>query len=185
MEFSEKDFEVMDALDCRRITTQRQLSEHTGISLGKVNTVLKVLLDKGFIKLGHFHQNRKKIAYTYLLTPKGFDARSRLAVDFVTAKLKEFQALQHRVAHRLARLEKTATRIVFVGPHIVNDLLRTTILSHHLNLELVAHFPTLDHMNRASPDHHDVVLVFDRAAENGRKAKGKVKDRHAKIIPLW
>ena len=63
MAYSQKDFEVLDALDNHEITTQRQLSEYTGISLGQVNYVLKSLLEKGLVKIGNFRKNQNKIGY--------------------------------------------------------------------------------------------------------------------------
>ncbi len=48
---SEKTFQVLDALDRQEISNQRQLAEHTGVSLGQVNYILKSLLDKGLVKI--------------------------------------------------------------------------------------------------------------------------------------
>ncbi len=51
MELSTKDFHVLDALDSYEITTQRQLSEKSGISLGLVNYLLKRFLKKDLVKM--------------------------------------------------------------------------------------------------------------------------------------
>ena len=50
-------------LDDQEITTQRQLSEQTGISLGQVNYVVKSLINKGLIKIGNFRKSERKIGY--------------------------------------------------------------------------------------------------------------------------
>ncbi len=97
MEHSEKDFQVLDALDSQEITTQRQLAEHSGISLGQVNYVLKSLLEQGLVKIGNFRKSPRKIGYVYLLTPKGLEAKSRLAADFVISKLKEYHVLRRKI----------------------------------------------------------------------------------------
>ena len=83
MSLSSNDFQVLDALDSGEITTQRQLAEHTGISLGQINYVVKRLLEKGLVKVGNFKKSPKKIGYAYLLTPKGIEEKSKLAVRFV------------------------------------------------------------------------------------------------------
>lgn len=80
---SKKDFKVLDALDGEPITTQHQLSEHTGINLGQINYVLRRLLEKGMVKAYNFRKNTNKLSYVYRLTPAGIEARSRLAVNFV------------------------------------------------------------------------------------------------------
>ena len=73
MLLSEKHFQILDTLDGQEISTQRQLAQFTGISLGQINYVLKQLLEKGLVKIGNFRKNPYKIGYTYLLTPKGIE----------------------------------------------------------------------------------------------------------------
>ena len=68
MEHSEKTFQILDTLDRQEISTQRQLAEHAGISLGQVNYIIKSLLEKGLVKIGNFRKNPRKIGYVYLLT---------------------------------------------------------------------------------------------------------------------
>jgi len=70
MKFSRKAFKVLEALNDREITTQRQLSEHTGISLGQVNYVVKSLIAKGLVKIGNFSKSKQKIGYAYLQSGK-------------------------------------------------------------------------------------------------------------------
>ena len=94
MEPSEKTFQVLDILDRQEISTQRQLAEHSGISLGQVNYILKSLLEKGLVKIGNFRKHPRKIGYVYLLTPRGIEAKSRLAVRFVMSKLNEYSNLR-------------------------------------------------------------------------------------------
>jgi len=79
---TEKDFQVLDAIDRHEIPTQRQLAAHAGISLGQVNYVLRSFLDRGLVKLGNFRKNPKKVvSYAYLLTPKGLEEKSKLAIS--------------------------------------------------------------------------------------------------------
>jgi len=69
MEPQEKDFPILDALSRQSITTQRQLANHAGISLGQVNYILKSLLEKGLVKVTNFTKSPCKISYIYRLTP--------------------------------------------------------------------------------------------------------------------
>lgn len=133
MEHTQKTFEVLDTLDRQPIINQRQLAQHAGVSLGQVNYILKSLLDKGLVKAGNFRKSRRKIGYAYLLTPKGIQTKSRLAVKFITSKLEEYDSLRNRLAEKLASIESRNFRqIAFVGPLIVKALLsllstRTTL----------------------------------------------------------
>ena len=55
--------------------SQRELSRRLGIALGLVNSYLKNLVAKGFVRVKNFPRNR----YAYLLTPQGIAEKSRLA----------------------------------------------------------------------------------------------------------
>ena len=134
MKLSIKDFHVLDALDSREIYTQRQLSKESGISLGHVNYVLKNLLGKGLVKIENFRKNPEKIGYVYLLTPKGIEAKSRLATGFVVSKLKEYQKLRQKIAEKLVNIEKNEHfKIVFVGPMIVKEFVDSIIEENSLD----------------------------------------------------
>ena len=74
--------------------TQRELSDKLGISLGKINYCLKELRKKGLIKISNFKKNKNKINYVYLLTPKGIAAKTRLTINFMKIKLKEYEDLK-------------------------------------------------------------------------------------------
>ena len=55
---------------------------------------LKELRDKGLIKISNFQKNKNKINYVYLLTPKGISAKTRLTVNFMKIKLREYEDLK-------------------------------------------------------------------------------------------
>lgn len=60
--------------------SQRELAKRLGIALGLVNSYLKNLVAKGFVRVNSFPKNR----YAYLLTPKGFAEKSRLAYQHLS-----------------------------------------------------------------------------------------------------
>lgn len=78
--------------------TQRQLAQHLGVSLGKVNYCLKSLTDKGFIKARNFHNSNNKRAYLYILTPKGIEAKARISLSFLSRKMQEYERLKAEIA---------------------------------------------------------------------------------------
>jgi EPS-associated MarR family transcriptional regulator len=64
------------------------------MSLGKVNYLLKALLEKGFVKIQNFRNSSNKRAYAYLLTPEGVAAKADLTQRFLTRKIAEYDALR-------------------------------------------------------------------------------------------
>jgi EPS-associated MarR family transcriptional regulator len=186
MKDSEKTFQVLDTLYRQEISTQRQLADHSGISLGQVNYILKSLLKKGFVKVGNFRKNPNKIGYAYLLTPKGIEAKSRLAVKFVVAKLKEYDRLRAILAERLTVIkEKGHCRIIFVGPLTVKEFISSIIKERDLDVILVGHYANWKDMDDISSESFDVALVFDDLSESLREIEETLKIPKSKLLSLW
>ena len=77
--------------------TQREIADQLGLSLGGVNYCSRALIDKGFVKIQNFQDNKNKLAYAYLLTPKGIYEKSKLAANFLKRKMKEYEALKSEI----------------------------------------------------------------------------------------
>jgi len=75
-------------------SSQRELAEELGFSLGKLNYCLKALKNKGLIKIDNFKKNPKKINYIYDLTPKGISEKTKLTINFMKRKMKEYDELK-------------------------------------------------------------------------------------------
>ena len=78
--------------------TQRELSKEMGISLGKVNYCIKKLVEKGWVKLTNFSNNPNKVGYTYLLTAKGIEEKTRLTYAFLKIKSEEYEMLKEEIS---------------------------------------------------------------------------------------
>jgi MarR family transcriptional regulator, temperature-dependent positive regulator of motility len=91
-------YRLLKLLEERPDASQRQLSAALGISLGKINYCVKALLDQGWIKATNFKNSKNKLAYVYLLTPSGVDAKARITARFLKRKIEEHQALKAEIA---------------------------------------------------------------------------------------
>ncbi len=186
MELSTKDIHVLDALDRYEITTQRQLSERAGISLGHVNYVLKVLLKKGLIKIDDFHQSLYKKSYVYLLTHKGLEAKSRLAAHFVVSKLKEYSQFKRKIKEKLTIVEHRGhVNIVLVGPEIVKDFVDKIIEENSMNLVMVGYCKALEQLKAYDTESYDVALVMDGKNTDMEAMSEDTKVLQDKVLPLW
>ena len=78
-------------------STQRELAQELGFSLGKLNYCLRALKVKGLIKINNFKKNPNKINYMYLLTPKGVTEKTKLTLNFMKKKMEEFDELKKEI----------------------------------------------------------------------------------------
>jgi EPS-associated MarR family transcriptional regulator len=90
--------EALRLLEARPELSQRELSRALGLSLGKTHYVLHALLGKGLLKIENFRRNNNKLAYAYLLTPKGMKEKMRLTRSFLARKEAEFERLSATIA---------------------------------------------------------------------------------------
>jgi MarR family transcriptional regulator, temperature-dependent positive regulator of motility len=186
MELSEKDFHILDALDSREITTQRELAEHAGVSLGQVNYVLRSLLEKGLVKIGNFRRSSRKISYVYHLTPKGLDAKAGLAGKFVMSRLREYHDIRDGLTEKLVAIENERyNRIFFVGPSVVGGLLDSIIKEKGLNMTMAGQCGELKDLKGYDQESFDIAILFDG---NGRKLRAAARlagISSNKLLALW
>ncbi|MCO5102125.1 MAG: MarR family EPS-associated transcriptional regulator [Burkholderiaceae bacterium] len=96
-EHDETLFQVLRTLEANPRTSQRELADSMGMSVGKVNYCVKALLGKGLIKMQNFRNSRNKLAYAYLLTPAGVAAKTSLTARFLKRKMAEYEALRAEI----------------------------------------------------------------------------------------
>jgi len=77
--------------------SQRDLAKKLGISLGKVNFCLNALVEKGSLKINNFRKSDNKLAYAYLLTPRGVEEKARITVQFLKYKVQEYERLRAEI----------------------------------------------------------------------------------------
>ncbi len=88
---------VMRKIEKNTNLSQRDLAAELGFSLGKINYCLKELRIKGFIKMNNFKKSKNKIKYAYVLTPGGIAAKTRLTINFMKNKMKEYDELKKEI----------------------------------------------------------------------------------------
>ena len=87
-------FDVLRKVSKNPETTQREMASDLGFSLGKLNYCLKALKKKGLVKITNFKKNPNKLNYIYILTPKGISEKTKLTINFMKRKMKEYDELK-------------------------------------------------------------------------------------------
>ena len=99
---SEEELEILRKIEENPNLTQRQIADHLGLSLGKINYLIMALLEKGVVKVDNFKRSDNKLGYLYLLTPEGVERKRKLTLLFIQRKSEEFDKLKAE----LSRTEK-------------------------------------------------------------------------------
>ena len=104
---SEEELEILRKIEENPNLTQRQIAEHLGLSLGKINYLIKALLGKGMVKVDNFRKSDRKLGYLYLLTPEGVDRKRKLTLLFLQRKAEEFDRLKKEIN----RIDKSGAQL--------------------------------------------------------------------------
>ena len=94
---NEDQFQVLRKIKKNPKSTQRELAKDLGFSLGKLNYCLQSLREKGLIKINNFNKNPNKISYFYILTPKGIAEKTKLTINFMKRKMREYEELKKEI----------------------------------------------------------------------------------------
>ena len=85
--------------------TQREMSRRMGISLGKLNYCLTELAKKGFVKIHRFKDSSNRTKYMYLLTPRGMEEKTRVAMNFLKSKVREYEEIKRQIKELSVEIE--------------------------------------------------------------------------------
>ena len=94
MKNKEDHFNILRTINKNPNSSQRELADQVDVSLGKLNYCLKALKEKGYIKIKNFKKNPNKLNYIYVLTPKGISEKTKLTINYMRLKMKEYDELK-------------------------------------------------------------------------------------------
>ena len=164
---------ILEKVDNDKTPSQRDLAGELNISLGLVNSFIKRLVKKGFVKITTIPKQRIK----YILTPYGAAEKSRLTYLYIQHSYKFYKQARQKLRNLYVELENQGlTRIVFYG---AGDLAEIAYISlQETSVQLVAivddekagtrfmKFPVTDpsHLDTASYDRVLVTTINSRNA---------------------
>ncbi|MCU4653750.1 MarR family EPS-associated transcriptional regulator [Roseibacterium sp. SDUM158016] len=103
-------FRIMRLIEANPDISQRKLARELGISLGGVNYCLNALIEKGLVKMERFRVSENKLAYVYVLTPRGASEKAMLTRGFLARKMDEYELLRAEIESIRQELSADAAR---------------------------------------------------------------------------
>jgi DNA-binding MarR family transcriptional regulator len=130
---SSRSLQLLSEISGEEPLSQRELSRRLGIAVGLVNSYLKNLVSKGYVRVKNFPSNR----YAYLLTPQGMAEKSRLAYQHLSYFTSLYTVARQDYLDLFRRLEDAGVHeVAFCG---VDEVAEVAYLSlQETGLKLVA-----------------------------------------------
>ncbi|MFP3869985.1 MAG: hypothetical protein ACLFVT_03775 [Syntrophobacteria bacterium] len=167
---TESEFLILDAIDRHQPGSQRALAHLSGMSLGKTNYVLRKLAARRLVKISNFKGNTRKRKYLYLLTPKGLEARARVTISFIKARINEFEQFRDRLLENLLALqEQGVNRLMVVGPENLCKFLAHLTWTENVDIDIVGTLDDPESMDCLDQDSH--ILSEKISRSHSRKTR--------------
>jgi predicted transcriptional regulator len=129
-----RSFILLNEIAREQDVSQRELSQRLGIALGLVNSYLKNLVSKGYVRIASFPRNR----YAYLLTPTGIAEKSRLAYEHLSYFTSLYTIARQDYLQIFQELFDSGVRTVaFCGVDEVAEIAYLSLQGTGLSLSLV------------------------------------------------
>jgi DNA-binding MarR family transcriptional regulator len=98
----------LEEIDNNHTPSQRDLSRKLGVSLGLVNSFIRRLVLKGYLKITTVPKNRVK----YILTPKGAAEKTRLTYQYVHYSFEFYRSARKNLKELFKELMAQGVRCV-------------------------------------------------------------------------
>ena len=119
-----KTLQILNEISDNVSVTQRDLSSRLSIALGLVNSYMKNLIAKGYIKVKSIPPRR----YAYYITPKGFAEKTRLTYNLLHNYTKIYRQARASLKTLFNELQNSGVkRIVFAGADEVAEIAYLTL----------------------------------------------------------
>ena len=131
---SSRSLQLLSEISGEEPLSQRELSRRLGIAVGLVNSYLKNLVAKGFVRVKDFPSNR----YAYLLTPQGLAEKSRLAYQHLSYFTSLYTVARQDYLDLFRHLEASGVHeVVFCGVDEVAEIAYLSLQETGLKLAAV------------------------------------------------
>ena len=118
-----RSLQLLEEIENNYGPSQRDLARKLNISLGLVNSFIKRLATKGYVKISTIPRNRVR----YILTPKGFAEKSRLTYEFIQYSFHFYKKAVMDLHDLVGEFRKRdVKKVVFFG---ANDLAEIASIS--------------------------------------------------------
>lgn len=95
-----RELRVLTELELSSDITQRKLSQKIGVALGLTNTLVRNLVNKGYIR----SQKASWKQWAYAITPEGLSHKIKLTVAYVRRVMNDYQSVRRILSEQLAHL---------------------------------------------------------------------------------
>ena len=125
---------ILERVNDKKSPSQRDLAGELNISLGLVNSFIKRLVRKGYVKIATIPKNRIK----YILTPRGAAEKTRLTYEYIQYSYSFYKDARQKLRKLFEEMVKQGINdIVFYGAGDLAEIAYVSLQQTPINLVAV------------------------------------------------
>ncbi len=133
-----RELELLEVIERSPKINQRSLAKETQMALGLVNSCLKRLVRKGWVKIREVPGRR----FLYYLTPQGMSEKSRLTYEYISYSVHFYGTARARCRALFQELvEKDVRRVAFLGKSDLAEIAYITLREYPIEFDGIFDVP--------------------------------------------
>jgi hypothetical protein len=158
VEQADKLLDILESVDRDGGRSQRSRAAEIGIALGLTNAYLKFCVRKGYLKARKISAR----SYRYILTPKGFAEKSRLAVDRISSSLDFVRAVRGEYAALYASEPvRHWNSLVIVGASTLAEICTICAMERGIHIDAIIDPNSTDKQRLGFPLRRDLSAIAE------------------------
>lgn len=155
MQINEND--ILSIISSNPEISQRKIAEKTGISLGKVNFLIKKCVKKGWMKIEQLNSRTVQ----YILTPKGVQEKTNLTLSYIRKSYKAIMSISNSIKNITQdQIGNNKTIIIYGEKGELRELVELTLK------EMKAKYIATDHISKINDLENVVIYMWDPCSED-------------------
>jgi predicted transcriptional regulator len=149
--------DILESVDRDGERSQRSRASEIGIALGLTNAYLKLCIRKGYLKARKISAR----SYRYMLTPKGFAEKSRLAMNRLSTSLGFVRAVRGEYAALYASEPvREWENVAIVGTSTLAEICAICAMERGIRIKAIIDPDSTDQHRLGLPLHRDFSAVM-------------------------
>ncbi len=122
---------ILDQIEHNPDVNQASMADQMDIAVGRVNWLLKRLVEKGYVKVKRLQRRKLR----YIITPEGLAYRTRLTINYIDTSLRLYRRVREQVAEQLAIVHQEGyTQVMIKGDGDIADICRLSCLEQGISV---------------------------------------------------
>lgn len=167
----ENEYRILDTIEKNQEATQREISKHTGISLGSVNVIIKRLIKKGLVKIERLSPRTIR----YILTPAGMKEKTRTTYKYIVNSYNYIRKINIKIDRVIVENTQEGLKsvVLFGSGDEIYTLLQKKLNTHNIPFVHIVSIKNLNNTCRNNKNGTRIILWEPEKAEQLEQRKIK------------